>query len=246
MAKLYPPYIEGTLPAFCLNTGEKFDSGKLYSKGDLVYPSGSNKLYLYECLVDSLVLEKYQKENGFFPPLENSSYWRQTTNEVGDGTMSIPFALNKAVSQSEISALAIKIKSVQNDVLLGSTTIEQNGGEWGFNEDGDGYVNFKVKNFKIIDNDRGIFIKEGMHYKIQLAFIDKKNIVGYYSTVGVIKCTSKPSVFIQDFSDERGVVNNNRTDFVGQFIQAKNGDVTEKVYSSKFTIYTIQSIKHLT
>ena len=240
MAKLYPPYIEGTLPAFCLNTGESFDDGKLYSKGDLVYQNNDDELYLYECLVDSLALEKYQQNNGVFPSLDNAAYWKKTSVKAGDGIMAIPFALNKAVSQSEISGLAVKIKSVQNDVLLGSVTIEQNDGEWDFNEDGDGYVNFNVKKFKIIDNDKGIFIKEGMHYKVQLAFIDKKGIVGYYSTVGVIKCTSKPSVFIQDFSDERGAVNNNRTDFVGQFIQAKNGDVTEKVYSSKFTITDLQ------
>ena len=67
MAKLYPPYLEGTLPAFCLDNN-------------------------------------------------------------GDGVMTIPFALNKAVSISEIAAMAVKIKTVQNDVLLGSITLEQNGG----------------------------------------------------------------------------------------------------------------------
>lgn len=175
MAKLYPPYLEGTLPAFCLDNN-------------------------------------------------------------GDGVMTIPFALNKAVSISEIAAMAVKIKTVQNDVLLGSITLEQNGGGWELNSDGDGHVDFNVKDFMILNNDQGIFIREGMHYKVQLAFIDKKNIIGYYSTVGVIKCTSKPMVFIQDFSEEQGAVNNNRTDFIGQFIQAEGGDVTEKVYSSKFTI----------
>ena len=74
MAKLYPPYIEGTLPAFCLNTGESFDDGKLYSKGDLVYQNNDDELYLYECLVDSLALEKYQQNNGVFPSLDNAAY----------------------------------------------------------------------------------------------------------------------------------------------------------------------------
>ena len=67
MAKLYPPYIEGTLPAVGLDKGD------------------SNKI-------------------------------------------TIPFALNKAVSRNEISALAVKIKTVQNDALLGSVTLEQNNG----------------------------------------------------------------------------------------------------------------------
>ena len=179
MAKLYPPYLEGTLPAFCLDNN-------------------------------------------------------------GDGIMTIPFALNKAVARADINAVAIKIKSVQNDVLLGSVTLDQNGGSWDLNDDGDGHVDFNVKDFMILNNDKGIFIRQGMHYKVQLAFIDNKKIVGYYSTVGVIKCTSKPQVYIQDFSEEQGAVNNNRTDFVGQFIQAEGGDVTEKVYSSKFTITDLQ------
>jgi hypothetical protein len=67
MAKLYPPYIEGTLPAFCLDS-------------------------------------------------------------KGNGTMVIPFTLNKAVSIIEIGALAVKIKTVQNDALLGSVTLQQNNG----------------------------------------------------------------------------------------------------------------------
>ena len=64
MAKLYPPYIEGTLPAFCLD----------------------NK---------------------------------------GDGIITIPFAHNKAVSESDIgSNMYVKIKTVQNDVLIGSNNAE--------------------------------------------------------------------------------------------------------------------------
>lgn len=64
MAKLYPPYIEGTLPAFCLD-------------------------------------------------------------DKGDGTITIPFAHNKAVSESDIgSNMYVKIKTVQNDVLIGSNSAE--------------------------------------------------------------------------------------------------------------------------
>ena len=58
MAKLYPPYIEGVLPAFCLDAN-------------------------------------------------------------GDGEITIPFANNKAVSIADIGGMAIKVKSVQNDVLIG-------------------------------------------------------------------------------------------------------------------------------
>lgn len=69
MAKLYPPYIEGVLPAFGL---------------------------------------KYNKDK-----------------EDWDGVIVIPFSLNKAVSQKDVLGMKIKIKSVQNDVLLGSANVYQ-------------------------------------------------------------------------------------------------------------------------
>ena len=174
MAKLYPPYIEGTLPAF----------------------------------------------------------W---VDDEGNGEMVIPFAFNKAVSKEEIKSLSIKIKSVQNDVLLGSTTLEDNGGSWSTN----GEVRFEVKEFYLQNGTSlGISIRRGMFYKIQLAFIDKGGTVGYYSTVGVIKCTSKPTVSIVGF--DKNKVNNNSTEFIGSFVQSEGGDVTEKVYSSNFRIVDLQ------
>jgi hypothetical protein len=67
-----------------------------------------------------------------------------------------------------------------------------------------------------------------------LAYVDNNGVVGYYSTVGVVKCTSTPKVFIEGFDAEE--VNNNKTEFVGVYEQVTGGDVSEKVYSSKFVI----------
>ena len=176
MAKLYPPYIEGTLPAFCLNS-------------------------------------------------------------AGDGTITIPFAHNQAVSKADIgSKIYVKVKTVQNDVLMGSDSAD-----WTETVDsktviGDGQVVIPVSGYSALNGNWPMQI--GQFYKIQLAYGDKNNIVGYYSTVGVIKCTSKPEVTIVDMSEDK--VNNNNNLFVGQFKQAKGGDVTEKVYSSKFTITDLQ------
>jgi hypothetical protein len=64
MAKLYPPYIEGVLPAFCLDAN-------------------------------------------------------------GDGEITIPFANNKAVSTTDIGGMAIKVKSVQNDVLIDDFSVSK-------------------------------------------------------------------------------------------------------------------------
>lgn len=172
MAKLYPPYIEGTLPAFCLD-------------------------------------------------------------DKGDGKITIPFAHNKAVSLADIGSLMyVKVKTVQNDVLIGS-----NSAEWTDTVDSkkviaDGQIEIEVNGYSALG---GVWQPQvGQFYKIQIAYGDKQKVVGYYSTVGVIKCTSKPEVTIVDMSEDK--VNNNSNLFVGQFKQVEGGDVTEKVYSSKFTI----------
>ena len=59
MAKLYPPYLEGTLPAFSLD-------------------------------------------------------------DKGNGVMTIPFTFNRATNVANVTSAKIKIKTVQNDVLLAS------------------------------------------------------------------------------------------------------------------------------
>lgn len=83
MAKLYPPYIEGTLPAFGLYIADTIDSDGV-------------------------------KHN------------------AGDGTIIIPFAHNKAVSKSDTLTIALKVKTVQNDVLITSFQVPQ----LGYNKEG--------------------------------------------------------------------------------------------------------------
>lgn len=194
MARLYPPYIEGTLPAFCLD-------------------------------------------------------------EKGNGQIAIPFTFNKAVSSADIASFAVRIKTVQNDALLGDINIagtdkaetfeeiefETTSGYWELEESrGGGTVYLLVVDGHIHLYDK-IKLTVGQFYKIQLAFKDEKETVGYYSTVGVVKCTSKPDVYIDGF--ELTKANNNNTEFVGVFSQRVledseySGDITEKVYSCNFKIY---------
>ena len=161
MAKLYPPYIEGTLPAFCVDSN-------------------------------------------------------------GDGVMAIPFAHNKAVSPSIDwnGRMAVKIKSVQDDVLEESLDATYN------SITGEAIVNLKTSDYSWLAIQR--------YYKVQLAYKDNSGTIGYFSTVGVIKCTSKPTVTIVDFLPNN--INNNRNEFIGKFEQGEGQDTTEKVYSSKFII----------
>lgn len=160
MAKLYPPSIEGTLPAFC-----------------------------------------------------------------GD-TMTIPFSMNRTVSQNAVSRIAVKVKSIQSNSLIysGYTSL----------------VDYETKQifFKVDAAGGAPKVQPGRSYKIQIAYVDQQGIVGYYSSVGIIKCTVKPIVEIDNL--KIGDLNTNLVSYTGHYLQDyKNGigDVSEKVYSYNFCVY---------
>ena len=73
----------------------------------------------------------------------------------------------------------------------------------------------------------------GNFYKVQLAYIDKDGIVGYYSTVGIIKYTAKPRVEISGFVNTS--TNIHTTEYIGIYHSIK--DPSEKAYQYKFTLY---------
>ena len=119
MAKLYPPYINGTIPAF------------YHSKGTV--------------------------------------------------QITVPFSMNKAVALSEVAGFALKIKTVNGDVkgVVKTSSIVVNS---------NASVTFPVENIEFI---------VGQYYKVQLAYIDKAGVIGYYSTVAIVKCTIRPVVKIE-------------------------------------------------
>lgn len=146
----------------------------------------------------------------------------------------VPFQLNKAVSRNEFSQVAIIIKTVQ------SNNIKVNGKFSTKTITYDDITNtytaifdFKTLNFYPI---------QGQYYKVQIAFVDKDSQeIGYYSNVGVIKCTTEPKVSIKDL-DEIGC-NQHWYEYTGIYSQKKEAgsniekDYAEKVYSYKFDLY---------
>ena len=162
MAKLYPPNINGTIPAFYTN-----------------YDQGTTKIV-------------------------------------------VPFSMNRAVSIYEISAMMLKIKSL-NGTLIGvvrSSLLDAS----------NCIVTFDVKSL-------ASKFTVGSYYKIQIAYISKTyNEVGYYSTVGVIKYTTLPTVTIDGLVFTK--INTNRNQYVGVYSQDKAiADATEKLYTSRFIVY---------
>ena len=163
MAKLYPPNINGTIPAF-------FQEGTVYK-------------------------------------------------------IAVPFSMNRTVSSSDISGFALKIKTV-NGIVKGIFTVNLQD------------VSFTSKNAIVTFNVSNVEFLVGQYYKAQLAYIDVNGIYGYYSTVGIIKCTAKPHVYIEGL--ESGQPNAHRYTYVGIYSQQDEdgniGDSTEKLYSYRFIL----------
>lgn len=159
MAKLYPPYIEGTIPAF------------------------------------------YDTDEGT--------------------TIVVPFSMNKAVSLVEVRGLSLKVKKVNTDEVVATKDIK-------FEE-----------NFVLPSNncEASFFIenydfKIGQYYRVQLAYINSENEVGYYSTVAVIKCTGAPRVSISNLSYLQ--INPHSYDYTLSYIQ--DNDISEKLYSFNYIL----------
>lgn len=126
----------------------------------------------------------------------------------------VPFQMNKAVGLNQISGFDLKIKTVQSNRLLGnlksSSYDEMN----------------NIVTFQCTFTDK-VTLYPGQYYKIQMAYVDTSGVIGYYSTVGVIKYTTVPNIGISEETDG--------STYVGYYSQ-EGGDLTEKVYSYRFDL----------
>ena len=137
------------------------------------------------------------------------------------GNIAIPFNLNRAVGRDQVSGMALVIKTVQTNVQKAILTAEA--GAIRATYGSRGYVvEFNLGDFEPL---------VGQYYKVQLACIDNENIIGYYSSVGVIKCTTQPKIIFNNENLQR-----NTYEYTVVCSQAE-GDITEKVYSYCFNLY---------
>lgn len=131
----------------------------------------------------------------------------------------VPFTMNKSVSEREVKSFKLKIKTVQS-----------------------GYQPFLTETIQMInwniDTNEVSFLLPGtlnigQFYKIQMAYVDTADVIGHYSTVGVVKYTSDPAISIlepRNGNTYEGLYSQEATD---------DGDIrdyTEKVYSYNFTL----------
>ena len=133
-------------------------------------------------------------------------------------TLVVPFSMNKAVGNSEVKAFRLNVKRVNSNEIIYTAVTSQ---------------------FDITNNYTATFIIEkqdlfkcGQFYRIQLAYVDNKNITGYFSTIGVVKYTSKPTVSIINLDP----LNSNMHTFEYTMRYQQSEDQTEKLYSSRFVL----------
>lgn len=117
-------------------------------------------------------------------------------------SITIPFSMNKVVNKAEIAGFSIKIKTVQNNLHL--MTLMSSSFD----------LNEYTATFSLTEEDIRKF-NSGQYYKVQMAYVDIHNTIGYYSTVGVIKRTTRPEVTIQTL--EKGKRNQALTAYIGNY-----------------------------
>lgn len=178
--KLYPPQIEGSLPAFYLN-------------------------------------------------------YDPTNSVVLGANITVPFTKNAAVGTNEIKAFVLRLRTASSNSYLFPPIYSEN---------------FNLANNTVtfgLSKTEAETLNEGQYYKVQIAYCGAstsssyglietaENNIGYFSTVGIIKCTSKPSIYINGLNSSS--VNFFNNEFMGVYDQSSCRDLSEKVYSYEFIVY---------
>ena len=129
--------------------------------------------------------------------------------------------MSRAVNKNQIKGFKLKIKNVQQSNYL--ITLSQSSADF-------------VKSIVYFNISKETLKKSfliGQFYKCQLAYVDTNDVVGYYSTVGVIKYTTKPKVSILTLAETGN--NSHIYSYTGLYSQYEK-DFTEKIYSYRFIL----------
>lgn len=172
-----------------------------------------------------------------YPPrIEGSlpAFWLEydATNSVVRGAnITIPFEPSSAVNETQVEGFVLRLRTVSTGSYLFSPVFS---------------TNFNFGTQEVIFNltaSQATTLNEGQYYKVQIAYcgsiLTEGSLqgydIGYFSTVGIIKCTSKPKVYINNLVQEN--VNFFTNEFIGTYDQNDCKDQTEKVYSYQFDVY---------
>lgn len=157
------------------------------------------------------------------PPLIEGIIPAFYLDDDGAVKITVPFSANRAVGQDEFKGFSLKIKEIQGSGYL-------------FTVDSTDYSNVNsTVTFTIKETTNLNLLSVGQFYKLQIAYINKlTNSVGHYSTVGISKYTTRPTIEILEL--KKGQVNSHCINYTG-FYSQEGKDITEKIYSYRFIIY---------
>lgn len=142
-----------------------------------------------------------------------------TLNAQYGEELKIPYEQNKSVGVNEFFKITALIKSVQSNKEIDnidSVSLSQ------------GIARFEIDKSKY---------KVGQYYKVQLAYVTKDDEIGFYSTTGIFKYTSKPTASIKGLE---GATALNLHDYTYTGLYSCE-DRAEKAYSYRFKIYDMSN-----
>lgn len=141
--------------------------------------------------------------------------------ENGTATIAVPFSRSRAVSDYDVNGYSLKIKNLQgSEYLLTLSHSRFDSSE-------------SIAYFDVLESTAKTVFTEGSFYKAQIAYVDRDGITGYYSTVGILKYTTKPEVSILNLKTMKN--NGHQYSYTGVYSQ-KGKDFTEKAYSYRFIV----------
>ena len=151
-----------------------------------------------------------------YPP-----YLEGTIPAFYGNSITVPFAMNRAVGKNEIRGFSLLIKSIQTGNQLGKELKA-------FKYD----LENGTATFNLNSDLNPINCLVGQSYKFQLAYIGNGGSIGYYSTVAIAKYTELPTIEIKNLVKHS--LNKHIYNYVGEY---KTKDITEKMYSCRFKVY---------
>ena len=134
-----------------------------------------------------------------------------------------------------ISSFNIKIKTVSTNEFIYTATTNVNDLT---------AIKASLKASFTINLQDNVKLKPGQYYKIQIAYCDMSGTPGYYSTIGIVKLTTKPKVTIANLSGYANEVVASKLTYTGVYQQYStdsdiNMDVSEKVNEYCFNLYAV-------
>lgn len=166
----------------------------------------------------------------FYPPNIEGTIPAFYTDPLKGTKLIVPFSMNRTVDKNKVKGMQVKIKTIQSGAYILDAYTEDIV-----------YDPYCVATFVLGDNIQELpaTFHVGQHYKIQIAYKsygEKDNldggVIGYFSTVGVVKYTKKPTITIQGLEGKS--INMHQYDYIGVY---SNADTSEKVYSYQFNLY---------